>query len=83
MNEIRLQLQDVFRRVFDDDDLSITDATTAADIDGWDSMAHVNLILAVEKQFGVRFSASEIAAMQGQDVGHLARLIASKAGAAR
>jgi acyl carrier protein len=82
MSDVQPALVEVFRRVFDDDELSITSATTAADIDGWDSMAHINLIIAIEKQFGVSFSASEIAALgrRGQNVGSIAQLLAAKIG---
>jgi acyl carrier protein len=82
MTDVQTDLQEVFRRVFDDDDLSVTPATTAADIDGWDSMAHINLIIAAEKKFGVSFSASEIAALgrRGQNVGSMIELLTSKIG---
>jgi acyl carrier protein len=82
MDPIREKLQDVFRRVFHDDHLEVKDAMTAADVDGWDSMAHINLIVAVEKQFGVKFTAADIASMRGEDqnVGHLVELIARKTG---
>lgn len=82
MSDVPPALQDLFRRVFDDDDLSLDSATTAADIDGWDSMAHINLIIAIEKQFGITFSAAEIAALgkAGQNVGSIARLLATKTG---
>lgn len=85
MDEIRAGLLDVFRRVFHDDRLEVADATTAADVDGWDSMAHINLIIAIEKEFGVRFTPAEIASMrgEGQNVGHLVGLLAAKAGAGR
>jgi acyl carrier protein len=82
VKDVQSDLQEVFRRVFDDDDLSITHATSAADIDGWDSMAHINLIIAAEKKFGVSFSASEIAALgrRGQNVGSMIQLLTSKIG---
>ena len=84
MDRIRAELQGVFRRVFDDDELVITDETTATDVDGWDSMAHVSLIIAIEKHFGVRFTAAEIATMRGagQNVGNLCRLVAARTGGA-
>ena len=44
--------------------------TTAADIDGWDSMMHINLIIALEKRFGVRFAAAEISKIQGRRSEH-------------
>jgi acyl carrier protein len=82
MDSILAELQGVFRRVFDDDVLVITDSTTSTDVDGWDSMAHINLIVAVEKHFGVKFTAAEIGAMRGtdQNVGKLAQLLAAKTG---
>jgi acyl carrier protein len=85
MSELHTELQDVFRRVFDDDDLKIAETTTATDVDGWDSMAHINLIIAIEKKFGIKFSASEIASLgrRGQTVGHMMQLLAGKTGAAR
>jgi acyl carrier protein len=84
MSPLQSELQDVFRRVFDDDDLAITDATTAADIDGWDSMAHINLLIAIEKRFGIKFSGAEIAALgaRGQNVGGMLKLLETKTGRA-
>ena len=80
MSPLQSDLQEVFRRVFDDDELVILDATSAADIDGWDSMAHINLIIAIEKRFGVKFSAAEIGALgrRGQNVGNMLELLESK-----
>lgn len=72
------KLTDVLRDVFDDDDIVATPALKAADVDGWDSLAHVRLILAVEKAFGVRFKAAEINAFK--NVGDLADSITSKLG---
>ena len=82
MNPLQSELQEVFRRVFDDDELVITESTSAADIDGWDSMAHINLIIAVEKRFGVKFTASEIAALgrRGQTVGSMVQILGAKTG---
>jgi acyl carrier protein len=78
--EIQCELQGVFRRVFDDDEMVVSEATTATNVDGWDSMAHVNLIIAIEKRFGVRFSGADLASMRGsgQTVGHLIGLIEAK-----
>lgn len=71
------RLGEVFRDVFEDDDLNITSATTARDMDEWDSLMHVNLILAVEKEFNIRISSSEVAGLQS--VGQLVDLIEAKA----
>ena len=78
--DIRLELQAVLRGAFDNDELVISDATKATDVDGWDSMAHVNVIIAIEKRFGVRFSGADLASMRGsgRTIGHLIDLIAAK-----
>ena len=78
MNETQIleALTQVFRDVFDDDDIVLTSATTAQDIEGWDSQAHVNLIVAAEMRFGIRFRTAELESLH--DVGQFARLIASK-----
>lgn len=73
---IHAQLTDVFRDVFDDDALTVGMSTTAADVDGWDSMTHVRLMLSVERAFGVKFTASEIGRLK--KVGDLIDLIARK-----
>jgi acyl carrier protein len=80
MSNTLTELQDVFRQVFDDEDIELTDSTTADDIDGWDSMMHINLIIAIEKRFGVKFAAAEIASMkaEGQNLGGLVQLLEKK-----
>jgi acyl carrier protein len=82
MSALQSELQEVFRRVFDDDDLTISDSTSADDIDGWDSMAHINLIIAIEKQFKIKFQAVEIAtlARRGQTIGSMMEILAAKTG---
>lgn len=82
MSALQADLQDVFRRVFDDDDLTISQATSSDHIDGWDSMAHINLIIAIEKRFKIKFGAAEIAALsrRGQTVGNMMEMLAAKTG---
>ena len=63
MNVTRDDVQEVFRTVFNDPDLTIQPGTAAKDVPSWDSFNHLNLILALEERFGVRFSSEEIAAM--------------------
>ena len=75
--EIYEKLTGIFRDVFDEDDLSVTPATTADDVDGWDSLTHIRLVLAVSKAFGVKFSASEIGNLK--NLGEFAALIEKKA----
>ena len=66
----------VFRDVFDDDGLTITRNTTALDIDGWDSLAHIRLVVAIEKAYCIRFSAAEVSNLE--NVGEMVELIARK-----
>jgi acyl carrier protein len=70
------KLTSVFREVFDEDDLVVSPRMTADDVDGWDSLNHIRLMLAVSKAFGVKFTASEIGALK--NVGELADLIIQK-----
>ena len=76
MVDTLLRLKGVFQDVFDDDDLVVTRETTAQDVDEWDSLMHVTLMLTVERGFGVRFSSSEVAMLKS--VGQLVDLIESK-----
>ena len=75
--EIRTQLTGVFRSVFDDDTLELRDAMTAKDVPDWDSLNHINLIVAVERSFRVRFTTREVIALE--KVGDLVALIGAKA----
>jgi acyl carrier protein len=58
--EVYSGLQDIFRDIFDDDEITLTAATSAADIPEWDSFNHVNIIVASEMRFGVKFRAAEL-----------------------
>jgi acyl carrier protein len=58
------QLNQIFRRVFDDPSLEIHAETTASDVPGWDSLSHVNLILTVEQTFGIKFTNKELLSLQ-------------------
>ncbi|WP_038170667.1 acyl carrier protein [Verrucomicrobium sp. BvORR106] len=70
------QLQEVFRNVFDDDSLVIANETTAQDIEAWDSVQHVTLMMEVEDAFKVRLSTSEMAYLK--NVGDLVELVDRK-----
>lgn len=74
-----LRVNEVFRDVFEADDLSITRDTTAADVDGWDSLMHVRLVMAIEKEFGARFTSSEVSSLT--NVGDLLDVLERKAAA--
>lgn len=63
------RVNEVFREVFDADDLTVTRNTTAPDVPGWDSLMHVRLVIAIEKAFRVRFASSEVASFK--EVGDL------------
>jgi acyl carrier protein len=78
--EIYSQLTEVMREVFDDDALEIGPTTTAEDIHGWDSQAHITLIVATEAHFGIRFRTSELEGLKNVD--ELVQVIARKCEAA-
>ena len=69
-------LEIIFRDVFDDEDIQITVDMTANDIDEWDSLAQIRLILQIEKRFSLHFDASEIEKLE--NVGQMAELISQK-----
>lgn len=70
------EVTDIFRQTLDNDTISLTESTTAKDVEGWDSITHVLVIVAVEKKFRVKFTAKEIQSLQ--NVGELVGLIRSK-----
>ena len=74
--EIYEQLTEIFRDLFDDDTLVLRPETTAADVPGWDSFNHVNLIVAVEARFNIKFKTAEIEGLR--NIGHLVEVIESK-----
>ncbi|MCX5679784.1 MAG: acyl carrier protein [Candidatus Omnitrophica bacterium] len=74
--ELQNKVNQIFRKVFDDGDINITPETTANDIDGWDSLSHVNLIVAIETKFKIRFSQKEL--LTFKNVGDLLKSINSK-----
>jgi len=72
------RLNEVFHNVSFDDEIKVGPTTAAPDIEGWDSIAHVNLMVAVETEFGIQFTTQEQEAMQ--TVGDMAAIIAKKMG---
>jgi acyl carrier protein len=76
--EVLARLTAVFRHTFDDDTIEISDATTAADIEEWDSLAHITLILGVEREFKIKFKAAEVGSFS--NVGEMIVLIAQRSG---
>lgn len=75
--EIYERLNEVFRDVFDDDEIEVDAGTTADDIDDWDSLAHINLVSAVEDEFGIRFKMGEVSSMK--NVGEMVEIIKARA----
>jgi acyl carrier protein len=70
------KLNQIFRQVFDDDDININVDMTANDIDGWDSLSHVNLIVSIENSFKIKFTQKEL--LTFKNVGDLFNSISSK-----
>jgi acyl carrier protein len=76
-NEVWQQLTAVYREVFDDDDIAIRPETTAADIDEWDSLTNIQLLVAVERAFnGLKFNTGEVANLE--NVGEMAAIIVNR-----
>ncbi len=74
--EIYAEATEIFRDLFDDDEIEINDETTAADIEDWDSLEQINLLVAMEKRFKIKFSVGEVEGLR--NVGEMIDLIASK-----
>ena len=75
-DEILQRVQMVVRDQLDEDDIVLTPETRASAVDGWDSLAHVRIMVAIEEAFGVRFDTSEITTLE--NVGALVALVRSK-----
>lgn len=74
--EIKARLQNVFRDVFDNEEIGLFDEMTAEDVEEWDSLKHVQLVVASEQEFGVIFKTAEI--MELKNVGEFISLIQKK-----
>lgn len=75
--QVYAELNDVFQDVFDDESITVHDETTANDIEDWDSLEHINLVVAVEKQFGIKFTMGEVNGMK--NVGEMVDIIIERA----
>jgi acyl carrier protein len=79
-DELLLQLQDIFQDIFDDETLVLTRDSSASTIEDWDSLAHVNLVTAIEKRYKVHFGLGELHGLKnvGDMVDLLQKLLAAK-----
>ena len=76
--DVYKRLNVVFRDVFDDDTIIVNDNTTSNDIEDWDSLEHINLIVAVEQEFNIKFKMNEVITMK--NVGEMVDIIISRIG---
>ena len=74
--EITEELNTIFRDVFDDENILLTEQITAQDIDGWDSLTHILIVVAIEKKLKLRFTSNEI--LSWKNVGELMNCIEGK-----
>ncbi len=74
--EVYEGVNEVFRRIFDDESITVEDGTTSADIEDWDSLEHINLVVAIEKKFGIKFNMGEVNGFK--NVGEMVDTIVSK-----
>ena len=75
-SKIYERLNVVFRDIFDDDTISVNENTTSNDIEDWDSLEHINLIVAIEQEFGIKFNMNEVTTMK--NVGEMVNIIESR-----
>lgn len=71
--QIYKELDEIFQDVFDDENIHVTEKTIAADIEDWDSLEHINLVVAIENHFGIKFNMSEVTTMK--NVGEMVNII--------
>ena len=70
------RLEEIFRTVLNDDQLALSDDTCAADVEGWDSVAHINLMFSIESEFGIQFAGNELA--EFKNVGELKQYLEAR-----
>lgn len=76
MADLLSQLQPIFRDVLDNPNLCLTPASNASNVPGWDSLAHISLVSAIEQQFGIRFALGELEELK--NVGEMVDLMSRK-----
>jgi acyl carrier protein len=75
-SEMLKRIQDIFRDVFDDDNLEVTNKTNSEEIEEWDSLNHINLVVSIEKEFDIKFVLDELQPLK--DVGEMLDLLQYK-----
>ncbi len=73
MQDILKTVEEIIQDILDDDDILLARETTAADVEGWDSLAHVSIIMKIEQHYSLRFRVSDVAELE--NVGQLVDLI--------
>ena len=76
--EVFAKVDEVFQDVFDDESIHVNEETTADDTEDWDSLEHINLVVAVENAFGMKFTMGEVTGMK--NVGEMVDIILERAG---
>ena len=76
--EILHRIEVIFKNVLDEESIALTETSTANDVEGWDSLTHIQLIVAIEKQFKIKFSSKEI--LSWKNVGEMLDAICLKLG---
>jgi acyl carrier protein len=76
LNDTKERIQIVFRDIFDDDSIVLRDDMTAADVENWDSLNHIDMIVAIESEFKIRFTTAEVTSLK--NVGELMALVDKK-----
>jgi len=74
--EIEKKLQAIFQDIFEDDQIVLFDDMNANDIEDWDSLTHIQLIVQIEKSFGIKFTTGEVASLK--NVGEFIKLVQEK-----
>jgi acyl carrier protein len=79
MDNLLPEVQEIFRAVFDQPNLVISEESSAATIDDWDSLMHINLVMAIERKYKIKFALGELKDLE--NVGDLLKLVRDKRGA--
>ena len=75
-NDILIKVQEIFRNILDNEEINLSDETTADDVEEWDSLTHIQLIVAIEKELKIKFNSKEI--LSWKNVGEMVDSIMQK-----